>query len=198
MNRLLYYENILWKLGYEDIMGIDEAGRGALSGPLVVAGVVYRKDNVVDEARDSKILSPQERERLYFKILKKAKRVSVGIVTPFIIDKINIYNATLYGIREITSIVPSPDYLLLDALLLKDLNLPQIKLIKGEKKSISIASASIVAKVTRDWIMKKLHTFYPEYRWAENKGYPTKYHISIISKKGLTPFHRRSYKPCQI
>ncbi len=189
---------MLWGLGYKDIMGIDEAGRGALSGPLVVAGVIYRKDEVVEEARDSKVLSPQERERLYFKILKKAKKVSVGIVAPLIIDKVNIYNATLYGIREITSITPSPDYLLLDALLLKDLNIPQIKLIKGERKSISIASASIVAKVTRDWIMKKLDKFYPEYRWSENKGYPTKYHISMISKKGLTPFHRRSYKPCQI
>ncbi len=198
MNELFHYESKLWRLGYKDIMGIDEAGRGALSGPLVVAGVVYKKGKVVEGARDSKVLSPHERERLYFEILKKAKKVVVGIVSPSVIDKINIYNATLYGVKKVVSIPPSPDYLLLDALLLKDLSLPQIKLIKGERKSISIASASIVAKVTRDWIMEKLHKFYPEYEWIENKGYPTKFHINMISQKGLTPFHRRSYKPCQI
>ncbi len=179
-------------------MGIDEAGRGALSGPLVVAGVVFKKGEVVEEARDSKLLSPKERQALYFEILRKAKRVCVGVVPPLIIDKLNIYNATLYGIKVFLLSSFSPDYLLLDALLLKDLGLPQIKLIKGERKSISIASASIVAKVTRDRIMETLHRFYPEYQWEKNKGYPTKAHVEALRRNGLTPFHRRSYKPCKI
>jgi len=179
-------------------MGIDEAGRGALSGPLVVAGVIYRKGNVVEEARDSKLLTPKERRALYFEILKKAERIAISIVPPSIIDKVNIYNATLYGIKQLFSSKLLPDYLLIDALIVKDIVLPQIKLIKGERRSVSIASASIVAKVTRDTIMERLHKFYPDYMWEKNKGYPTKDHIRALQIKGLTPFHRRSYKPCQI
>ncbi len=198
MEDLLYYEKKLWSLGYSNIMGIDEAGRGALSGPLVVAGVIFSKDNIVEDAKDSKLLTPSQRESLYFKILKIAKRVVVGVIPPIVIDKVNIYNATLYGVKKLLLSSFTPDYLLLDALLVKDVNIPQIKLIKGERKSLSIASASIVAKVSRDQIMKKLHNFYPEYEWDKNKGYPTKAHVKVIGKKGITSFHRKSYKPCQI
>ncbi len=197
MDDLLKYEKHLWDAGYKDIMGIDEAGRGALSGPLVIAGVIYKKGKIVEGARDSKLLSPAQREELYPKILKTAKKIVLSIVPPFIIDNINIYNATLYGAMKLIEIGNGVDYLLLDAFLLKGVSTPQIKLIKGERKSISIASASIIAKVSRDRIMQKLHKFYPEYRWDMNKGYPTKDHISAISKYGITPFHRKSYGPCK-
>ena len=198
MNDILKYEKRLWDAGYKNVMGIDEAGRGALSGPLVVAGVIYEKDKIVEGARDSKLISPARREELYSKILKTAKKVVLSIIPPFIIDNINIYNATLYGAMKLIEIGNNTDYLLLDAFLLKGLSIPQIKLIKGERKSVSIASASIVAKVSRDRIMQRLHKFYPEYRWDMNKGYPTREHVSAISKYGITPLHRKSYGPCKI
>ncbi len=197
MNDILKYEKRLWDAGYKNVMGIDEAGRGALSGPLVVAGVIYEKGKIVEDARDSKLLSPARREELYSKILKTAKKVVLSIIPPFIIDNINIYNATLYGAMKLVEMGDSADYLLLDAFLLKGLPIPQIKLIKGERKSISIASASIIAKVSRDKIMQKLHKFYPDYRWNMNKGYPTKEHISAIFEYGITPLHRKSYGPCK-
>ncbi len=197
MNDILKYEKRLWDAGYKNVMGIDEAGRGALSGPLVVAGVIYEKGKIVEDARDSKLLSPARREELYSKILKTAKKVVLSIIPPFIIDNINIYNATLYGAMKLVEMEDSADYLLLDAFLLKGLPIPQIKLIKGERKSISIASASIIAKVSRDKIMQKLHKFYPDYRWNMNKGYPTKEHISAIFEYGITPLHRKSYGPCK-
>ncbi len=197
MNDILKYEKRLWDAGYKNVMGIDEAGRGALSGPLVVAGVIYEKGKIVEDARDSKLLSPARREELYSKILKTAKKVVLSIIPPFIIDNINIYNATLYGAMRLVEMGDSADYLLLDAFLLKGLPIPQIKLIKGERKSISIASASIIAKVSRDKIMQKLHKFYPDYRWNMNKGYPTKEHISAIFEYGITPLHRKSYGPCK-
>jgi ribonuclease HII len=193
---LIFYEEELWSLGYKEVMGIDEAGRGALSGPLVVAGVVFEKDKIAENSRDSKILSPKVRETVYFEILKKAKKISVSIVPHFIIDKINIYNATILGAKQLV-LKNIPDYLLIDAFFVKGVNIPQIKLIKGEEKSISIAAASIIAKVTRDNIMKKLHKFCPLYGWDKNKGYPTKVHIQAISEHGISPFHRRSYGPCK-
>ena len=197
MDELIFYERKLWNLGYEKVMGIDEAGRGALSGPLVVAGVVFDKDNIVEDSRDSKLLSPKIRETVYFEILRKAKKISISVIPHFIIDKINIYNATLLGAKQLVLKVV-PDYLLIDAFFIKDVSIPQVKLVKGEIKSISIAAASIVAKVTRDNIMKKLHKFYPEYGWDKNKGYPTEAHIQAILRNGISSFHRRSYSPCKI
>jgi ribonuclease HII len=191
---MLDYENKFLNLGFNKIIGLDEAGRGPLCGPLVVAGVIYDfKKSLPQGVNDSKKLSPKRRETLFEEIINKAKFYQIEIVSAKKIDKINILNATKKAMMRISKDL-MPDFILTDAVNFSLNNIPQLALVKGDQKSISIASASILAKVTRDKIMKKLALKYPYYGLAENMGYPTKKHYQAIKKYGVLPIHRLSYK----
>jgi ribonuclease HII len=182
--------------GYCRIAGLDEAGRGPLAGPVVAAAVVLPADLLITGVTDSKKLAEPERERLYELILKLALSWGVGIVDERTIDDVNIYQATIIAMeRALECITPPPDYLLIDALTLPRVPIPQNPLIKGDLRSHSIAAASIVAKVTRDRLMKELHEKYPQYNFHKHKGYGTKEHLSLIRKHGPCEAHRKSFRP---
>ena len=188
-------ENSLIKEGYHAIAGCDEVGRGPLCGPVVAACVVLPSDWDIPGLDDSKKLSEKRRNEMYDVIVQNAVAYDVGIVDNNRIDEINILNATkeamrdaIAGVRKKTDI----DYLLIDALKL-DVGVPCSGIVKGDAKSISIAAASIVAKVTRDAMMVQYAKEYPGYGWERNKGYGTKEHYEGIEKNGITPIHRRSF-----
>ncbi len=179
---------------YEYICGIDEVGRGPLAGPVVTGAVILPKDCDILYLNDSKQLSEKKREELYDVIMEKAVAVSVGYNSPERIDEINILQATLEAFEQsIEKMEPKPTLLLNDAVKLPHISIPQVPIIKGDAKSISIAAASIVAKVTRDRLMVKYDEIYPEYGFASNKGYGSASHIEAIKKYGPTPIHRRSF-----
>lgn len=190
-----YYENQAKNKGFQAIAGIDEVGRGPLAGPVVAAAVILPESFDLIEVNDSKQLSHKKREELYTKILDQAVAVGVGVIDEATIDQVNIYEATKLAMKEAVSQMSRPcDYLLIDAMQL-DLNVPQDKIIKGDAKSISIACASIVAKVTRDHLMLKYHELYPGYGFDKNAGYGTKEHLEGLDKLGITPIHRKSFAP---
>ena len=179
--------------------GVDEAGRGPLAGPVVVASVILGKDVHFEGLNDSKKLSEKKREILFEQIITKAKEFHVEIVPREIIDEKNILQATLWGMEEsILKLKSKPTLCLIDgnSMPKRIANISET-VVKGDGKYASIAAASILAKVTRDRIMQKLHLEFPEYNFAKNKGYPTKEHLEAIRKHGITPHHRRSYKPVQ-
>ena len=179
---------------YEYICGIDEVGRGPLAGPVVTGAVILPKDCDILYLNDSKQLSEKKREELYDIIMEKAVAVSVGYNSPERIDEINILQATLEAFEQsIEKMDPRPTLLLNDAVKLPHIDIPQVPIIKGDAKSVSIAAASIVAKVTRDRLMVKYDEIYPEYGFASNKGYGSASHIEAIRKYGPTPIHRRSF-----
>lgn len=179
---------------YEYICGIDEVGRGPLAGPVVTGAVILPKDCDILYLNDSKQLSEKKREELYDVIMEKAVAVSVGYNSPERIDEINILQATLEAFEQsIEKMEPKPTLLLNDAVKLPHISIPQVPIIKGDAKSISIAAASIVAKVTRDRLMVKYDEIYPEYGFASNKGYGSASHIEAIKKYGPAPIHRRSF-----
>lgn len=179
---------------YEYICGIDEVGRGPLAGPVVTGAVILPKDCDILYLNDSKQLSEKKREELYDIIMEKAVAVSVGYNSPERIDEINILQATLEAFEQsIEKMDPRPTLLLNDAVKLPHIDIPQVPIIKGDAKSVSIAAASIVAKVTRDRLMVKYDEIYPEYGFASNKGYGSASHIEAIKKYGPTPIHRRSF-----
>lgn len=179
---------------YSYICGIDEVGRGPLAGPVVAGAVILPKDCDILYLNDSKQLSEKKREELYEVIMEKAVATGLGFVAPERIDEINILQATYEAMREaISKLNPRPDLLLNDAVTIPKVNIKQVPIIKGDAKSISIAAASIIAKVTRDRLMVKYDGVFPEYGFASNKGYGAAAHLEALKKFGPTPIHRRSF-----
>lgn len=189
------YENDLVNRKVKVIAGIDEAGRGPLAGPVVAASVILPNDYFLSGLNDSKKLSRKKREYFYDEIIKNAISYGVGVVSVNDIDKYNIYNSTKIAmIKSILGLSVKPKHLLIDAMKI-ELNIPQTSIIKGDAKSVSIAAASIIAKVTRDRYMKELAINYPQYNFGKNAGYGTKEHIDAIRTYGITPEHRKSFEP---
>ena len=190
-------EKKLWNLGYENIAGCDEAGRGPLFGPVVAASVILPHDFVLEGLNDSKKLSEKKREKYFPIIMEKALAVSVSVVEADEIDKINIYEASRQGmLRATNSLKVKPDYIITDAMPLDGFtSVPHEAIIKGDAKSITIAAASVIAKVTRDRIMYEIDKVHPEYEFKKHKGYPTKKHLELIEKYGIIDGYRRTYGP---
>jgi ribonuclease HII len=189
------YEKEARNNGYHAVAGIDEAGRGPLAGPVVAASVILPDTFSVSGIVDSKKISPKKREKLFDEIHQHAIAVGVGIVGPDEIDRINILQASLLAMTiSVRDLDSKPDLLLIDGTFPISSDLPQKTIPKGDSLSISIAAASIVAKVTRDSLMKKYAIEYPEFDFAKHKGYPTKAHKEAIRQHGVCPIHRRSFK----
>ena len=182
-------------MGKEYVCGIDEAGRGPLAGPVVVASVMLPKDSMIEGVNDSKKVSEKKREKLFDLILNEAISYGIGIIYQDEIDQINILQATKKGLTEaLKQMKVRPDVILVDALNgIDTLGIPYKSIIKGDAKSYSIAAASIIAKVTRDRIMREWDKVYPEYGFINHKGYGTAQHIQAIREYGLCPLHRRSF-----
>lgn len=195
LNELKEIDKSYFKEGYNYICGIDEAGRGPLAGPVVVAAVIMPKDSMIEGVNDSKKVSEKKREKLYELIIEEAISYSVGIVDQNEIDRINILNATKAGLTEaVRTLKVKPELILVDALTNVDTcGVPYQSIIKGDAKSYSIAAASIIAKVTRDRIMREWDKVYPQYGFEKHKGYGTAAHISAIKENGLCPLHRLSF-----
>ena len=192
---LYNHENRLKNEGYSLIAGIDEAGRGSLSGPVVAAAVILPCQLFIANVKDSKKLTSKKRSELYFAILNKAQDVGIGVVEAKIIDKINIAQASYLAMKKaILDLKEVPDYLLVDGFKIPNLNILQLPLIKGEDKSISIAAASIIAKVYRDIIMINYDEKYPQYFFKKNKGYGTEEHLKALLKYGPSEIHRKTFK----
>ena len=197
-NNMHEYENKYYDEGYKYIAGTDEAGRGPLVGPVVCACVVLPKDYDNEEINDSKQLSEKKREKLYDIIMRDALAVGVSIISAKEIDEINILEASRKGMIESYKEANKKikiDVLLTDAMKIDTLDIPVEKIIKGDAKSISIAAASIIAKVTRDRILLELDKKYPEYGFKDHKGYPTKKHLEAIEKYGIFDEYRKTYGP---
>lgn len=193
--KLKEIENSVYNEGYKLICGIDEAGRGPLAGPVVVASVIMSEDSMIEGVNDSKKISEKKREKLYDIITTEAISYGVGIIQQDEIDEINILNATKKGLTEsLKQLRTKPDIILVDALRdINTLNIPYRSVIKGDAKIYSIACASIIAKVTRDRIMREWDKVYPQYGFISHKGYGTAKHIAAIKEYGLCPLHRKSF-----
>lgn len=190
----LKYEKRLYNMGIKYIAGVDEVGRGPLAGSVYAAAVILNPNIYILGVKDSKKLSPKKREILSDEIKAKALSYSIGFATVDEIDNLNILNATKLAMeRAINSLNIKPEYILIDALKLKNICIPQISIIKGDDLSASIGAASIIAKVTRDEYMRNIASLYPEYMFDKNKGYGTKDHINAIKKFGLCPIHRKTF-----
>jgi ribonuclease HII len=195
-HKMLSYERQYYDEGAKLIAGVDEAGRGPLAGPLVIAAVVMPQEFFISGLNDSKQISASKRDKLYDEILQKALSVSVNIVSISNIDELNIYRATQQGMAEVLlHLDKQPDVALIDAMPVEAGDIKTVSLVHGDALSASIAAASIIAKVTRDRIMEKLDTLYPAYKFANNKGYGSKDHMQAIDQDGVTEWHRRSYEP---
>ena len=190
-----YYEHLAYKEGASFIAGVDEVGRGPLAGPVVAAAVILPK-NIEDLGfDDSKKLSASKREEIYRLIQEKAIAIGIGIVDADIIDQVNIYQASRLAMQQaVSELKIQPDYLLIDAMKI-DVNTPQIGIIKGDAKSISIAAASIVAKQVRDQMMQEFDELYPGYDFSNNAGYGTPKHLEGLKTKGICPIHRKTFAP---
>ena len=195
LNTLKEIENQMHKEGTKYICGIDEAGRGPLAGPVVVAAVIMPKDSMIEGVNDSKKVSEKKREALYDQILNEAIAYGIGIIDQKEIDEINILNATKKGLTTaVKELKVRPDRIIVDALDKIDTDgIPYTPIIKGDAKCYSIAAASIIAKVTRDRIMREWDEIYPQYGFEKHKGYGTKAHIEAIKEFGPTPLHRKSF-----
>lgn len=186
----IYFEN-----GFKLIAGIDEVGRGPLAGPVVAACVLFDINVSIPEVNDSKKLSMKKRKELAEIIKENALSIGIGIIDNNIIDEVNILEATkLAMIKALDNLLIKPDFVLVDAVKL-NISYPNESIIKGDEKSMVIAASSIIAKVTRDEIMKGYHQIYPQYGFDRNSGYPTKEHKEALIKHGITPIHRISFKP---
>ena len=192
---LKQYENELRNKGYKYICGIDEAGRGPLAGPVVVASVIMPENSMIEGINDSKKVSEKKREKLYDLILEEAISYGVGIIGQDEIDDINILNATKKGLTvSLKELTQKPDLIIVDALTNIDtLGTPYESIITGDAKCYSISAASIIAKVTRDRIMREWDKIYPQYGFAQHKGYGTSAHISSIKEYGPCPLHRKTF-----
>ncbi len=189
------FEETVRTRGFQLIAGLDEAGRGPLAGPVVAAAVVFPKIRSMKGIDDSKVLSAEQREKALTLLQKRAQGVGIGIVEAEEIDRINILQASLKAMElAVKSLPMSPDFLLIDGLHCLNLPMKQQAIPKGDRRCLSIAAASIVAKVTRDRLMVSYHEKYPEYNFAKHKGYGTQEHLQAIQKYGCCPLHRQSFK----
>jgi ribonuclease HII len=190
-----FFEKEATQKGYRDIAGIDEAGRGPLAGPVVSAAVILSPTNQLTGVSDSKKLTPKKRALLYEQIYAHAVSIGIGIVDAIEIDRINILQASLLSMAiAAENLRPQPDCLLIDGTFEIPSNLPQKPIAKGDSLSISIAAASIIAKVTRDRLMERYNDYYPQFGFPQHKGYPTKAHKKAIRKFGFSPIHRKSFR----
>jgi ribonuclease HII len=186
----------LTNCGMDRIAGVDEAGRGPLAGPVVASAVVLRQDDIPDGIRDSKKLTANQRECLYWEITLRALSVGIGIVSAQAIDRINILQATRWAMLEaVQSLKSGCDCAIVDGNVLPDTEMPAIGIVKGDSRCVSVAAASIVAKVTRDRLMDHMHTLYPRYSFRCNKGYGTRAHMEALRRYGPTRIHRLSFGP---
>jgi ribonuclease HII len=189
------YETKAREKGYRLVAGADEAGRGPLAGPVVAAAVVLPADAFLQGLDDSKKLSPAKREELFPKIQTQAIAYGVAVVSPEVIDEINILQAALLAMKQAVEMFPSdPDLLLIDGNQKIDSSIEQWTIVKGDAKSFSISAASVLAKVTRDHIMEDYHHLYPQYEFARHKGYGTRLHRDLIAEHGPCPIHRSTFK----
>ena len=195
LTKLKEIEKDLYNKGFKNICGIDEAGRGPLAGPVVVAGVIMPQDSMIEFVNDSKKVTEKRREKLYDIIREEAISYSIAVVDQNVIDEINILNATKQGVTEvIDGLDVKPDLILVDALEhINTRGIPYEPLVKGDARCYNIAAASILAKVTRDRIMRQWDEIYPQYGFLSNKGYGTAKHIVAIKEYGLCPIHRISF-----
>ncbi|WP_247923294.1 ribonuclease HII [Streptococcus parasanguinis] len=192
---MLAYEKELYTQGIQLIAGVDEVGRGPLAGPVVAATVILPKGCKIPGLNDSKKIPKSKHKEIYEAVLQNAVAIGIGIKDNQVIDQVNIYEATKLAMMEaIGQLDPQPQHLLIDAMKL-DLPIPQTSIIKGDANSLSIAAASIVAKVTRDQMMEEFDREYPGYDLAQNAGYGTANHLAGLHKLGVTPIHRRSFEP---
>ena len=195
LEKMLAYEKELYTQGIQLIAGVDEVGRGPLAGPVVAAAVILPKGCKISGLNDSKKIPKSKHKEIYEAVLQNAVAIGIGIKDNQVIDQVNIYEATKLAMMEaIGQLEPQPQHLLIDAMRL-DLPIPQTSIIKGDANSLSIAAASIVAKVTRDQMMEEFDCEYPGYDFTQNAGYGTANHLAGLHKLGVTPIHRRSFEP---
>ena len=195
LEQMLRYEKELYQAGYQTIAGIDEVGRGPLAGPVVAAAVILPPGCKIKGLNDSKKIPKKKHQDIYQAVMDKALAVGIGLMDSDIIDQVNIYEATKLAMKEaLSKLCLKPDYLLIDAMKL-DIDIPQEFIIKGDANSLSIAAASIVAKVTRDKLMADYDKEYPGYDFAQNAGYGTKSHLQGLERHGVTPIHRKTFEP---
>ena len=195
LEKMLAYEKELYAQGMDLIAGVDEVGRGPLAGPVVAAAVILPKACKIPGLNDSKKIPKSKHKEIYEAVLQNAISIGIGVKDNQVIDQVNIYEATKLAMMEaIGQLEPQPQHLLIDAMKL-DLPIPQTSIIKGDANSLSIAAASIVAKVTRDQMMEEFDREYPGYDFAQNAGYGTAKHLAGLDKLGVTPIHRRSFEP---
>lgn len=191
-----HYEQQGDKKGYRFIAGVDEAGRGPLAGPVVAAAVILPRDTMLLGLDDSKQLSATARQTFFELIKQQAVSYGISIVNNQLIDKLNIFSATKKAMYEaVHQLDPMSDHVLIDAVSLDKLSCSSESIVKGDQKSVSIAAAGILAKVTRDHIMKQIDTAFPQYGFASNMGYGTKQHMAMLMQHGISPYHRKSYAP---
>lgn len=192
-------EELLFSKGYCRIAGLDEAGRGALAGPVVAAATIIPRDadfTWLRHVKDSKLMMENRREEIFRMMVESGIEMSVGIVGAEIIDSINIFNATKRAMRTaLEKMCDAPDYILTDAVFIPQIKIPQKKLIKGDRTCLVIACASIVAKVTRDHIMREMDVIYPQYGFSNHKGYGTKHHLECLQCYGASRIHRFTFSP---
>ena len=195
LEKMLAYEKELYAQGIDLIAGVDEVGRGPLAGPVVAAAVILPKACKIPGLNDSKKIPKSKHKEIYEAVLQNAIAIGIGIKDNQVIDQVNIYEATKLAMMEaIGQLEPQPQHLLIDAMKL-DLPISQTSIIKGDANSLSIAAASIVAKVTRDQMMEEFDCEYPGYDFTQNAGYGTANHLAGLHKLGVTPIHRRSFEP---
>lgn len=195
LENMLSYEKELYKQGLTLIAGVDEVGRGPLAGPVVAAAVILPKDCKIRGLNDSKKISKKKHLEIFQVVQEQALAIGIGIMDNQVIDQVNIYEATKLAMKEaISQLSPQPEHLLIDAMKL-ELPISQTSIIKGDANSLSIAAASIVAKVTRDELMKQYDQQYPGYDFTTNAGYGTAKHLEGLEKLGVTPIHRTSFEP---
>lgn len=182
--------------GYEYIAGVDEAGRGPLAGPVVAAAVILPQNFKLLGLTDSKQINEQLRNEFYNIIIKESISYHISIIDNEKVDQINIFEATKLAMKQsIHNLTKAPEFVLIDAVKIDQLKYPYAPIIKGDEKSISIAAASILAKVTRDNLMEEIHKQYPIYHFNSNMGYGTKHHLDMLEKHGITPYHRKTFSP---
>ena len=195
LEQMLRYEKELYQAGYQTIAGIDEVGRGPLAGPVVAAAVILPPECKIKGLNDSKKIPKKKHMAIYQAIMDQALAIGIGIMDNTVIDQVNIYEATKLAMKEaLSKLSLKPDYLLIDAMKL-DVEIPQESIIKGDANSLSIAAASIVAKVTRDKLMADYDKEFPGYDFAKNAGYGTKSHLQGLERNGVTPIHRKTFEP---